>query len=73
MLWSGANVSALGVPEVWQFGGRPLQVFVLAAGSRYQQRPSSVSFPNLPPAEIEKALVKLGSASETALVRSFRQ
>ncbi len=31
------------------------------------------SFPNLPPAEMEKVLAQLGTASETALVRSFRQ
>lgn len=63
--------AAFGVPEVWRFDGRTLRVFVLGEGGRYQPCPYSVSFPNLPPAEIEKVLAKLGTASETALVRSF--
>jgi Uma2 family endonuclease len=65
--------AAFGVPEVWRFDGRALQVFVLVESGRYEQRPVSSSFPGLPPAEIEKVLAKLGTASETALVRSFRQ
>jgi Uma2 family endonuclease len=65
--------AAFGVPEVWRFDGRTLRVFALASDGRYQQRPSSVSFPALPLAEIEKVLAKLGTASDTALVRSFRR
>jgi Uma2 family endonuclease len=65
--------AAFGVPEVWRFDGRALRVFVLGDDGQYQQRPSSLSFPKLPPVEIEKVLAKLGTASETALVRSFRQ
>ena len=68
-----AIYAAFGVPEVWWFDGRTLCVFALGGDGQYQQRSSSVSFPNLPPAEIEKVLAKLGTASETALVRSFRQ
>ena len=45
----------------------------LGEDGHYQQRPAGVSFPNLPPTEIEGVLHKLGTASETALVRSFRQ
>ena len=67
-----ALYAAFGVPEVWRFDGRALHVFVLGPDGRYQQQPSSVSFPGLPPAEIERVLAKLGTASETALVRSFR-
>ena len=65
--------AAFGVPEVWRFDGRILRLFVLGEDGRYQQRPSSLSFPNLSPAEMEKVLAQLGTASETALVRSFRQ
>lgn len=65
--------AAFCVPEVWRFDGRDLQVFVLAEDGQYQQRVDSLSFPSLPPAEIESVLRKLGTASETALVRSFRQ
>jgi Uma2 family endonuclease len=65
--------AAFGVPEVWWFDGRALRVFAIGDNGQYQQRPSSVSFPNLLPAEVEKVLARLGTASETALVRSFRQ
>ena len=65
--------AAFGVPEVWTFDGRTLQVYVLGADGHYEQRTSSKTFPGLPPAEIEGVLHKLGTASETALVRSFRQ
>jgi Uma2 family endonuclease len=65
--------AAFGVPEVWRFDGRALRVFVLGDDGQYQQRPSSLSFPKLPPAEIEGVLARLETASETALVRSFRQ
>ena len=54
------------------FDGRTLLVFALAGQGRYEQRPAGVSFPDLPPAEIQRVLAKLGTASETALVRSFR-
>ena len=67
-----AIYAAFGVPEVWWFDGRTLQVFALGEDGQHQQRLSSVSFPNLPPAEVEKVLARLGTASETALVRSFR-
>jgi Uma2 family endonuclease len=66
-----AMYAAFGVPEVWWFDGTALSIFALAEG-QYQERPTSVSFPNLPPAEIERVLGKLGMASETTLVRSFR-
>jgi Uma2 family endonuclease len=68
-----AMYAAFGVPEVWRFDGRSLQIFALAEDGQYQRCSASVSFPNLPPAEIEKVLAQLGTASETALVRSFRQ
>lgn len=65
--------AAFGVPEVWRFDGQNLRLYVLAENGQYQQREKSESFPELPPVEIEKVLAKLGTASETALVRSFRQ
>jgi Uma2 family endonuclease len=68
-----AIYAAFRVPEVWRFDGRELHVFGLDADGRYQQLASSLSFPKLPPAEIEGVLHKLGTASETALVRSFRE
>lgn len=76
-----AVYAAFGVPEVWWFDGRRLQVFVLehgamavgsAAEGRYIEQESSVSFPGLPLVEIERVLAKLGTDSETKLVKAFR-
>jgi len=60
------------VPEVWRYDGQTLQVYLLGPEGRYVRSASSASFPQLPPAEIERVLRQLGTASETALVRSFR-
>jgi Uma2 family endonuclease len=68
-----AVYAAFGVPEVWWFDGQSLRVFVLVEGGRYEHRPVSATFSGLPPAEVENVLGKLGTASETALVQSFRQ
>lgn len=68
-----AMYAAFGVPEVWRFDGRKLQIFVLGQDGRYQECSSSASFPKLQPTEIENVLAQLGTASETTLLRSFRQ
>lgn len=65
--------AALRVPEVWRYDGRALQIYALDAGGQYQPHQQSISFPELPPAEIVRVLGQLGTASETALARSFRQ
>ncbi len=67
-----AVYAAFRVPEVWWFDGHTLLVFAFAGQGHYEQQPASVSFPDLPAAEIQRVLAKLGTASETALVRSFR-
>ena len=66
-------LAAFGVPEVWRYDGRNLQVFELTAEGEYVPRQSSPSFPGLPVAEVERVLRQMATASETALVRSFRQ
>ena len=67
-----ALYAAFGVPEVWWFDGHSLQVFVLAADGQYEQQSASAAFPALPTAEIERVLAKMGTVSETTLVKSFR-
>jgi Uma2 family endonuclease len=64
--------AAFKVPEVWLYDGCTLQFFVLDSQAKYVTAQSSLSFPQLTPADIEKVLHRIGSASETALVRSFR-
>jgi Uma2 family endonuclease len=64
--------AAFGVPELWQFDGELLQVFELGAGGEYDLRDGSICFPQFPAARAVKVLRRLNTASETALVRSFR-
>jgi len=65
--------AAFKVPEVWLYDGRKLVFYLFDAQGKYLASPSSISFPQLPPAEIEKVLHQMGSASETTLVRAFRE
>ncbi len=65
--------AAFGVPELWRFEGRSILVFELDAAGRYEPREESVCFPRFPVAQAVKVLQKVHAASETALVRSFRQ
>jgi Uma2 family endonuclease len=65
--------SAFGVPELWRFDGQTLYVYILGKDGCYQPCRYSACFPQLPPAEIERVLAQLGTASETTLVRAFRQ
>jgi Uma2 family endonuclease len=67
-----ALYAAFGVPEVWRFDGRKLTLYLLDAEGRYQPSSGSASLPGLPPVESERVLGQMGTASETALVRSFR-
>lgn len=64
--------AAFKVPEVWRYDGQTLTIHVLDAEGKYFSSPSSTIFPQLPLAEIEKVLQAVGSTSDTALVRSFR-
>lgn len=65
--------AAFKVPEVWRYDGQKLQFYVLDTQGNYLASQFSYNFPQLPQAEIEKVLQKVGSTSDTALVRSFRK
>jgi len=67
-----ALYAAFNVPEVWLYDGNILQVYILDADGKYLSSQSSGSFPQLPPAEIETVLRRMGTASDTELVRAFR-
>ncbi len=60
------------VPEVWWFDGHALQIFVFGSDGRYEQCLTSAAFPGLAPGKVERVLGTMGTESETALVRSFR-
>jgi len=64
--------AAFGVPEVWRFDGETLEVYQLSAAGQYEPREGSGCFPQFPVAQVVTVLRELNTASETALVRSFR-
>ncbi len=64
--------AAFGLPELWRYDGRTLEVYELGAEGQYVQRPTSASFPHLPVSELQRLMNQVGSVRENALVRSFR-
>ncbi len=63
---------AFGVPEAWRYNGKAILVYQLGSDGRYTSQPTSRAFPGFPFAEAQRVLSHLGTASETALVKSFR-
>lgn len=63
--------SALRVPEVWVFDGKTLRVYLLGNNGNYKENASSLAFPWLPLAEVERFLQQSETISETALLRAF--
>jgi Uma2 family endonuclease len=64
--------SALGVPEVWSHDGTRVVVHLLQPGGDYTTGERSAAFPELPVAELQRLLEKVGAESETGIVRAFR-
>jgi len=65
--------AVFGVPEVWQYDGRSLQVHRLETGGHYAPAQASEVFGRFPLAEVERLLAQAGTIGEIALVKSFRQ
>jgi len=61
----------LGVREVWSFNGRALRVLHRQPEGGYQERPASAAFPQLPPAELDRFLGRVGQVDDTTLVLEF--
>jgi Uma2 family endonuclease len=51
-----AIYAELRVPEVWRYDGRRLTIYVLQPNGRYRASPTSLSFPGLCPADVERFL-----------------
>jgi Uma2 family endonuclease len=64
----------LGVPELWRYDGRRLNVLLLNAAGDYSPSPSSPNFPLLP-METFQTFVKrmLGEEEQNSVVNEFRQ
>ena len=65
--------AGLGVPEVWRYDGKTLQVEQLQGDGRYARRDQSSAFPLLPLAKIPRFLERRNATDETSWIRSFRQ
>ncbi len=64
--------AALGVPEVWRYDGRTLQVLHLAPAEGYEPADHSRYFPSVKIAAIVGALARRDELDEVALVNAFR-
>ena len=62
----------LGVPEVWRYDGRRLQIYQLQNGE-YVECDFSLTFPLLPATKVEEFLEQCQNLGVTAAVRQFRQ
>jgi Uma2 family endonuclease len=67
-----AIYAALGVPEVWRFDGRRLEVYLRRGDGTFGLSTQSLSFPTLPLPEFEAFLLENAGLDDSALVRLFR-
>src|SRR5439155_19201164 len=65
--------AALGVPELWRFDGKRLQVMVVNSEGKYQTKPSSATFAFLPMAEFERFIQRFRDENDTTVLRAFQQ
>ena len=66
------NYALLGVPELWRYDGRTLEINVLREG-QYVVSPQSLHFPGIPVADsLPHHLVRSRSVGRTAVMRTFR-
>jgi Uma2 family endonuclease len=65
--------AALGVPELWRYENRKLGVYRLTAERTYVPSAESLSLPGFPLKDAERIVRQLGTASDTALVKAFRE
>ena len=59
------------MPELWRLDRRRLRVYELVEGG-YHPRESSLCFPQLPIAQLQRVLGRVGKVRETELIRGFR-
>jgi len=64
--------AALGVPEIWRYNIRRLEVLLRQPDGSYQVSTTSATFPFLPMRELERFLLMRNTLDETTVVRRFR-
>lgn len=66
------NYEALGVPELWRYNGRKLQINVLQTG-KYVESNTSYNFPNLPISEVIHQYVEQSKTlGRNVIMKAFR-
>jgi Uma2 family endonuclease len=66
------NYAALGIPELWRYNGRNLQISVLQDG-KYIQTDRSLQFPNFPIADlIPEYIQRSKTAGRNVAMKAFR-
>ena len=65
--------AAFRVPEVWRYDGDDLFMYIFGSSDIYTVSPVSKCLPGFPSRKIEAIMQKIGSTSDTELVRAFRQ
>lgn len=65
--------AALGVPELWTFGGRRLLVRQLGPDQAYHPTNSSTAFPFLPMDRFERFLLRMDNERQATVLREFRK
>ena len=65
----------MGVPEVWRYDGnrRTLTLYDRRVDGGYDETESSSALPQMPVALVRETLAQQSTASETKLVRAFRE
>lgn len=64
--------AAIGIPEIWRDDGGQLSVLVIQPDGQYGPSPSSLAFPFLPLAEVDRFLREYVHGKDSAWVRRFR-
>jgi Uma2 family endonuclease len=64
--------AAFGVPEIWHYNRGKLRCLHLRKGATYKEADTSLAFPFLKPAELNRFLAMLPTEGEHGVMRGFR-
>lgn len=62
----------LGVPEIWRFRGRRVQVLKLGKDGKYKLARASIAFPFLPMEKFTEFVIRMLEGEQTTVVREFQ-
>ncbi len=65
--------ASLGVGEIWRHDGQRVQFLKLGSGGTYEPCATSVAFPMLTPADIDRHLALLWTVPDSEIPRRFRE